>query len=256
MKKKLREYSINIVIILTIIVSTILNFIGFIPDERLPAYLLLADVGLAICVFYTALKYEDTVKELGDRLTHGTSRKVTRKEHYKLLKEAVNNARSHIMIMTIDPALSRGMINSIQEREEYYRRIEQIAKENHRIIIRRIHGLPDDESARKDKIEWINAELEKIHDCPNYHIRIFDWRKFGKIPTPLSLQIVDDTFVGLVNMQHPSEGIVGSGEDICIIDSNVVQHLSLYYNDIWEKCERLKEGDSIDRRLIDSNFSQ
>ena len=96
-----------------------------------------------------------------------------------------------------------------------------------------------------EPIKWIRSDIERIKECPNYHVRIFDWRKFNSIPSPLSLQIIDDVFVGLVNLQQASTGVEGGGEDLCIEDHNVVQHLRFYYEAVWEKCDELKSGDCI-----------
>lgn len=245
-KDILREYGVTIAIILSIIITAALSFADHIPDEDIISYLLCADVGLAISVFYTSLKNEKGINAMCKQLEiRVTSKRVTRKAHYQLLGTASINAKSQIWIMTIDSALSRKVVSSIPEREVYYNNIEMTAKTRREISIRRIYGLPVDESARNDKIEWIRSDLEKFKDCPNYHMRIFDWRKFESIPAPLSLQIIDDAFVGLVNMQHASIGVVGDGEDICIYDENVVQHLKLYYETIWEKCDELKTGDFI-----------
>lgn len=245
-KNILREHNVTLAIILSIIVTAVLSFAGRIPDDDVIGYLLCADVGLAVSVFYSSLKNEKSICAIMERLkTQTTSQKVTRKEHYKLLDVASLNAKSQIWIMTIDSALNSRVVSAIPEREVYYRNIETIAKTKREITIRRIYGLPVDESARKDKIEWIRSDLEKFKECPNYHMRVFDWREFTSIPIPLSLQIIDDTFVGLVNMQNPSASVVGSGEDICIKDQNVVQHLKLYYETIWDKCKELKTGNFI-----------
>lgn len=246
MKNILREHSVTIAIILSIIVTAGLSFADRIPDEDIISYLLCADAGLAISVFFSSLKNEKSINSIINRLeTQTTSKRVTRKEHYKLLDSASINAKSQIWIMTIDSALNRSVVSSIPERQVYYNNIEMIAKTKRNVSIRRIYGLPVDETARQDKIEWLRSDLEKFKDCPNYHMRVFDWRKFASIPIPLSLQIIDDTFVGLVNMQNPSAGIVGSGEDICIKDQNIVQHLRIYYETIWEKCVELKTGNLV-----------
>lgn len=251
-KNILQEFALTIAIIITIIVTAALNFINYIPKDEVVNCLLLADAGLATSILYSSLKYKKDIDAIiGQLRRQGSSKIVTRKEHYRLLDRAVNTAESQICIMTIDRALNQKAIGTIPERERYYNDIRRIARERREITIRRIYGLPDEEAAREDKIRWINDELKKIKNCPNYQIRIFDWRKFGNIPTPLSLQIVDDTFVGLVNMQRASTGVVGSGEDICIEDPQIVQHLKIYYDTIWDKCDELKLGDSV----ISNNLS-
>lgn len=245
-KNFLREYSVTIAIIISIFVTAGLSFADCIPNEKVMGYLLCADAGLAISVFYSSFKNEKSISSIMNRLeAQTTSKKVTRKEHYKLLDSASINAKSQIWIMTIDSNLNRGVVSSIPEREVYYNTIEKIAKTKRDVSIRRIYGLPVDDKARQDKIEWIRSDLKKFKDCPNFHMRVFDWRKFTSIPIPLSLQIIDDTFVGLVNMQSSSASVVGSGEDICIKDQNIVQHLKIYYETIWEKCDELKTGNSI-----------
>lgn len=252
MKIILQEHSITIGIIITIFITASLNFIGLIPQESIVNYLLLADGCLAISIFYSSLKNESSISTIREEIKSQStlSKKVTRREHYQLLDAAINTAKSHIWIMTIDSALSQNAISSIPERVTYYDDLERIARDKPEISIRRIFGLPIDKDARKDKIEWIKTELDKINHCPTYSIRIFDWRKFNSIPTPLSLQIVDNSFVGLVNMQHAANSIVGSGEDICISDPQIVQHLQLYYEAIWEKCDELKTGDSINLKVL------
>lgn len=245
-KDILKNHYTTIAIILAIIVTAILSFADRIPDEDVLSYLLCAVGGLAIDVFFASLESEKSIRDVMERLKpQSLSKKVTRKEHYQLLNTAAINANSQIWLMTIDSALSRKVVSTIPEREIYYRTIETIAKTKREVSVRRIYGLPVDDSARKDKIKWIRSDIEKIKDCSNYHIRIFDWRKFDSIPSPLSLQIVDDTFVGLVNLQQATTGVEGGGEDICIEDRNVVQHLRLYYETVWEKCDELKTGNNI-----------
>ncbi|MBD5515829.1 MAG: hypothetical protein HDR06_14615 [Lachnospiraceae bacterium] len=248
MKKNdiLKEHSVTIAIIISILISAILSFADLISDEKVLGYLLCADAGLAISVFFSSIKNEKNIDTLKNQLeTQITSKKVTRKEHYQLLDAASINAKSEIWIMTIDTALNSKVVSTIPERELYYQSIETIAKTKREISIRRIYGLPVDEVKRADKLAWIRSDLEKFKDCPNYHMRIFDWRKFTSIPTPLSLQIIDDSFVGLVNMQQASASVFGSGEDICIKDKNIVQHLKIYYEAIWNKCDELKTGGDI-----------
>ena len=245
-KNILRDNYSTIGIVLAIIVTTILSFNNIIPDKDAISYLLCADAGLAISVFLSSIKNDKTICTIMNRLeAQPISKKVTRKEHYQLLDTVAVNAKSEICIMTIDSALTSKVVSSVPEREIYYKTIETVVKTKREITIRRIYGLPIDESARKDKIKWIRSDLEKFKDCPNYHMRIFDWCKFALSPTPLSLQIVDDVFVGLVNMQHAATGVLGGGEDICIYDQSVVNHLKLYYDTIWEKCDELKAGDAI-----------
>ncbi len=246
LKSILKEHYVTIAIILSIIVTAALSFADRIPDEDVIGYLLCADVGLAISVFYSSLKSEDNFYKVMKCLKpQATSKIVTRKEHYKLLDAAVVKAESEIWIMTIDSALISGIVSAIPEREVYYNDIETVAKTKREITIRRIYGLPMDESARKDKIKWIRSDLNKFKDCSNYHMAIFDWRKYSSVSNLFSVQIVDDSFVGLVNMIHASIGVIGGGEDICIKDQNVVRHFRLYYEAVWEKCDKLKIGDSI-----------
>lgn len=212
LKNIIKEHYVTIAIILSIIVTAALSFANRIPDEDVIGYLLCADVGLAISVFYSSLKSEDSFYEVkGCLKPQVTSNMVTRKEHYKLLDAAVVKAESEIWIMTIDSALSTGIVSAIPEREVYYNDIETIAKTKREITIRRIYGLPADETARKDKIEWIRSDLNNFKDCPNYHMVIFDWRKFSSVSNLFSLQIVDNSFVGLVNMIHASIGVIGGG---------------------------------------------
>lgn len=241
-----KEHYVTIAIILSIVVTAALSFADRIPDEDVIGYLLCADVGLAISMFYSSLKSEDSFYEVMRCLNpQATSNIVTRKEHYKLLDAAVIKAESEICIMTIDTALRAGIVSTVPEREVYYNDIETIAKTKREITIRRIYGLPTDEAARKDKIEWIRSDLIKYKDCPNYHMVIFDWRKFSSVSNLFSIQIVDESFVGLVNMVYASIGVIGGGEDICIKDQNVVRHFKLYYEAVWEQCDKLKIGGSI-----------
>lgn len=246
LKSILKEHYVTIAIILSIIITAALSFADCIPAEDAISYLLCADVGLAIGVFFSALKNEDNFYEVMERLKPQiTSKAVTRKEHYKLLDTAVINAESEIWIMTIDSALSRGIVSAIPEREVYYNDIGTIVKTKREISVRRIYGLPIDEQARKDKIGWICSDLNKFKDCSNYHMALFDWRKYNSVSNLFSLQIVDNSFVGLVNMIHASTGVMGGGEDICIKDQNIVRHFKLYYEAVWEKCDKLKIGDSV-----------
>lgn len=245
-KKLLKEHSVTIAIILSIIITASLSFADRIPNDKTIGYLLCADVGLAINVFYSSLKSENNFNEVMKHLKpQTTSSVVTRKEHYKLLDAAAISSESEIWIMTIDSALSSSVVSAIPEREIYYNDIETIAKTKREISIRRIYGLPVNDSARKDKIEWIRSDLNKFKDCKNYHMAIFDWKKFDLISNLFSLQIVDDSFLGLVNMMHASTGVMGGGEDICIKDPNIVRHFKCYYEAVWEKCDKLKIGDLI-----------
>lgn len=245
-KTIIKEHSATIAIILTIIVTAALSFADIISNEQAINYLFCADAGLAISILLSSIKDNKNINLIISKLKkQETSKKVTRREHYQMLDSAVLNADSQIWIMTIDSALSTNVISTIPEREIYYNNIETIAKTKRNVTIRRIYGLPIEDNARNDKISWILADAEKFKDCSNYHMRIFDWRKFASIPTPISLQIVDDTFVGLVNMQSATTGVIGNGEDICISDKNVVQHLKLYYEEIWNKSDEFKTGTSI-----------
>lgn len=248
----IREHYMNIAIILSIIVTAVLSFVNCIPDEDVIGYLLCADAALAISVFYSLLKSEDSFYKVMKYLEpQSTSNTVTRKEHYKLLDAAVVKAKSEISIMTIDSALNTGAVNAIPERKIYYNDIETIAKTKREITIKRIYGLPIDEIARKDRIDWIRSDLNKFKDCPNYHMVILDWKKFSSVLNLFSVQIVDDSFIGLVNMMHAANGVIGGGEDICIKDQNIVRHFKLYYEAIWKQCDELKIGDSIKINLDD-----
>ena len=175
---------------------------------------------------------------------------VNRKKHYQLLNSAAIKAKTGLKIMTIDQSLNRNNISAIPERKVYYDTLESITKNKPNITIERIYGLPKDVNSRTDKIKWIRRDLEKYKNCPNYHMYIFDWRKFESIPTPISIQIVDDNFAGLVNMQHPETGVLGGGEDICIMDSIVVKHFQVYFEAIRERCLALKVGERIDLNVL------
>lgn len=245
-KNILQEHSGTIAIILAIIVTAILSFTDLIQDEDVLSYLLCAVAGLSINVFIALLSNEKNISEIAKRLEPVSSCvKVTRKEHYRLLTEAVLNAKSNVWIMTIDRTLKSTTISTIPEREIYYKTVETIARKHREITVRRVYGLPINEAARNDKIAWIRADIEKIRDCPNYYVRIFDWKKFSTIPAPLSMQMVDNSFVGLVNLQRSNAGVEGGGEDLCIRDPDIVGHLKLYYEEIWEKCEEFKTGNEI-----------
>ena len=246
LKNILKEHSVTIAIILSIIVTAALSFADRIPDEDVIGYLLCADVGLAITMFYSALKNEDNFNKVMECMTpQATSNIVTRKEHYKQLDSAVIKAESEICIMTIDSALTSKTKSTIPEREVYYNDLETIVKTKRNITVKRIYGLPTEESARKDKIEWIRSDLNKFRECPNYQMAIFDWRNFSSVSNLFSIQIVDDSFVGLVNMIRASDGVMGGGHDICIVDQNIVRYFKLYYDAVWEKCDELKMGNSV-----------
>ena len=246
LKDIFKEHSVTIGIIITIIITAAMSFTDRIPDEDVIGYLLCADVGLAVSMFYSSLKSEENFQRIIKYIEpQSTSTIVTRKEHYKLLDSAVVKAESDIWIMTIDSALNRNIISAIPERKVYYNDVETIAKTKSEITIKRIYGLPINEAARIDKLKWICYDLKKFENCSNYHMAIFDWRKFDSAFNLFSLQIVDDSFVGLVNMIRAHSGVIGGGEDICINDSNVVRHFKLYYEAIWEKCDKLKIGNHI-----------
>lgn len=252
LKNILKEYYSTIVIILSIIITAGLSFADQIKEKNIISILICTIIGLSIEIFFSSLKMEKNFEKTNNMIKPSTiSQKVTRKEHYQKLNRAASKATSKIWIMTIDAALTSKTIKNIPERQKYYRNIERIAKKNQNISIKRIYGLPIDEQTRKDKLEWIKNDLEKIKKCPNYQIRIFDWRKFNEIPTPLSIQIIDENFVGLVNLGNASLGVDGGGEDICIKDKNIVQHLSLYYETVWSKCDILKNGEEINYKLFD-----
>lgn len=245
---KFINYVTNIGVIIAIVVTAILNFTDLIPDEQVVGYLLCAVGAIAIEIFISFLKNEKTIKEI--ITPKSLSEKVTRKTHYKMLNKAAIDAESEIWIMTIDSALSSQQVSTIPERKVYYDTIKNIAKRKNNVSIRRIYGLPKEDAARKDKIEWIKKDLDKIKDCSNLHIRVFDWKVFESIPAPLSLQIVDDKFVGLVNLKQSSKGVEGGGEDLCIFDSNIVQHMKHYYEAVWDKCVELKSGNNINENVL------
>lgn len=243
-KTFLLDYAPILAIIGAIIITIYLSFADRIPNEKAMNYLLCADAGLAITTFYALLKNEKSVSTLKTQLeVHSLSKKVTRRESYQLLEKAIIGVKAEIRIMTIDANLNQRNMRSFPERDAYYSRIKKAAKQKE-IIIYRIYGLQADETSRKDRIAWIKKDLDAIKNCPNYHIAIFDWRKFNSIMTPISLQIVDDTFINLVDITR-SDGVVGSGEDICSKDQNIVQHFTHYYENIWDKCDKLKIGDQI-----------
>lgn len=243
-KEFLRENITILGLIGTIFVTTWPSFNDMLSDKKAIAYLLSADTVLAITVFCAMLKNEKSVSDIKERLEiRSLSKKVTRKESYQMLTKAVASAKKEIRIMTIDTHLTKEIKRSFPERDTYYQKIKKIAMQEE-IVIYRIYGLPAEDSLRKDKIDWINEDLCSIKKYPNYHIAIFDWRKFNSTVVPLSLQIVDDSFINLVDITR-SNGVVGSGEDICSEDKNIVQHFTHYYEIMWEKCDKLKLGDHI-----------
>lgn len=243
-KAFLLNYSPIVAIIGAIIITICLSFADRIPDEKAMNYLLCADAGLAITTFYALLKNEKSVSDLKKQLeVNSLSKKVTRRKSYQLLEKAIRGAEKEIRIMTVDANLNHGNRHAFPERDTYYTRIEKVTKQKE-VIVYRIYGLPADDTSRKDRIVWIKEDLKTFKGCPNYQIAIFDWRKFNSTLSPLSLQIVDDTFVNLVDITRYN-GIVGGGEDICSKDQNIVQHLIHYYENIWDRCDKLKIGDQV-----------
>jgi hypothetical protein len=251
MKKNIfHDFYATIAIMLATIIATVLHFTGILDHKQAVSVTLSAVAGLAISMFLSSLKADRDINAVTARLENRTiSRRVTRKEHYKLLNAAVNNANSRIWIMTIEPKLGRKTINTIPEREQYYETLKRVIKKRREISVRRIYGLPTDQQAREDKIEWVISDIEELKKCPNFQARIFDWHKHNTAIHPLSLQIVDDTFLGMVNLQYVT-GFEGGGEDLCTEDRNTVRHLSLYYEVIWGICEEIKTGDSVRTEIL------
>jgi len=243
-QKIFRDHYTTIAIIIATVIAAILSFAGYLTQSQAVSFTLIAVGGLAVSMLFTSLTSEKNICNAVNRMKQTSSRKVTRKEHYRLLNTTINNAQSHIWIMTIDAALSSKAISTIPEREQYYNTLKQIVKSNRNIQLRRIYGLPTEQNAREDKIKWVQSDLNELKTCSNFQARMFDWRKFNGTISPLSLQIVDNIFCGIVN-PHFSTGLDGSGEDICIEDINVVQYLSRYYNEVWDLCEELKIGNDI-----------
>ncbi len=265
MRKRLIKYVGTLGVILAIVIMAIISFMDLLPEEWLMRCLLCAMFTIAVDLYIASLQndnkhcdiinkildVETAISEMDKKIMdNNMSNKVTRKEHYKRLNCVALNAKHQIWIMTIDTALNRKIVNSIPERELYYNTIEMLAKTQKNVSIRRIYGLPDEKKAREDRIKWILSDIEKIKKCSNVHIRIFDWRKFKSMPAPLSMQIIDDDFVGLVNLQEALVGVEGGGEDLCVEDKNIVEHLKMYYENVWKKCDELKMGDEIRRDVL------
>lgn len=235
----------NIAIVIALCITSALSFVDLISNDIVYKLVLTADAALAISILLSAYENE----KMFSSLRKPTSQKVDRAEHYQMLNQAIVKAKKSIYIMTIDPSLKKGNRATVPEREIYYSAIEQIALRKPSVIIERIYGLPADPGARATKIEWIKEDLNRFSSCVNYHMYIYDWKEFENMPKPLSLQIVDDTFVGFVNL-HSEDGIFGSGKDLCVEDQNVVRFLKLYYNDFRDKCLKLKIGDDIDESVL------
>lgn len=235
----------NIAIAIALCVTAALSFVDFISNEMAYKLVLTADAALAISILLSSYQSEKAL----EALKKPTSYKVDRTEHYRMLTKAVIEAKKTIYIMTIDPSLKKGNRATIPEREIYYSAIEQIARRRPGVVIERVYGLPAEPNARAEKIEWIKEDLNRFSSCINYHMYVFDWKEFGYMPKPLSLQIVDDTFVGFVNF-HTEDGIFGSGRDLCVEDNQVVEFLKLYYDDFRNKCFKLKISNDVDESIL------
>ncbi len=244
-KKFLKNNWENIAIAIALCVTAALSFVDFISNEMAYKLVLTADAALAISILMSSYQSEKSL----EALKKPTSNKVDRIEHYRMLTKAIIDAKKTICVMTIDPSLKKGNRATIPEREIYYSAIEQIARRRPDVVIERIYGLPAEPNARLAKIEWINEDLNRFSSCINYHMYVFDWKEFEYMPKPLSLQIVDDAFVGFVNF-HSEDSIFGPGSDLCVEDKQVVQFLKLYYDDFRNKCLKLKIGNDINKSIL------
>lgn len=235
----------NIAIAVALCITAALSFVDYINTDMAYKLVLTADAALAISILLSSYEHEKSI----EALRKSTSYKVDRIEHYRRLNKAIIDAKKSIYIMTIDPSLKKSNRATVPEREIYYSAIEQIAQRRPNVVIERIYGLPAEPNARAAKLIWIKEDLKRFSACINYHMYIFDWKQFESMPMPLSLQIVDDEFVGFVNL-HSAEGVFGAGDDLCVDDPNVVQYLRLYYHDFRDKCLKLKISDEIDESVL------
>ena len=240
-------------------IAAIIFFVDLIPEDFIMKLFMSAIVGLIVndCVTMHKCKemaesYNEKVDSIVEAIKASSSVLVDRKRHYELLNNAVEYARHDICLMTIDQELTSKNKDSFKQRPEYYQSVIDAVERKPELTVRRIYGLPIDEEDRKDRKDWIEADLKEMSDCPNFNVRVFDWAKYCDVPAPLSLQIVDNTFVGMVNLADGKEGIIGEGQDICITDCNTVEHLKKYYMQIWEKCMEIKTGNQIFWDVLES----
>ena len=251
MRRIIREQYGTVAVIIGTIIAAFLNLAGYLNEKQAMSCSFFVVAGLALSMIFSDLCLEKKLEQIEEKLKRQSrSQFISRKEHYKLLNQAVQNAHTSIWIMTIDKALSTKVIGTISERSIYYENLKKIIKEKDNIILRRIYGLPIEEPKRKEKIGWVLSDIQTFKNCSNVLIRVLDWKEYEGSFQPLSLQIVDNAFIGIVNMED-NVGIEGGGQDLYMEDENAVQYFRLYFKTVWEMCEELKTGNYINEELLE-----
>jgi hypothetical protein len=154
----------------------------------------------------------------------------TQNTFYERLKNTRLNAKEKVMLTQLDPIPPKDYGD--QTRQNYFSSDIDYAKNHPDVQIRRILSIET-----QSKLEWVKDLVEATKDLPNFslaYINIKDINKDVPFPKMLSLQIIDEEEVFILN---PQFSFMPYDYENCYYIKNVeiAKIYCSYYNAIWNK---------------------
>lgn len=237
--------------ILGVLIALVLFFLDLLPNDFIFP-LIITVLGV---IAFNQLR-ENIARE--EYLTHieklyGKSidiQTIDQKEFYRRLKSLVSEAKTTVDLISIEPFTPE--TSGIEEKTEYFKVIKEVVKKKKGISYRFIYALPEEPILRSKKIDWLRGRLTWYKDCGNVNMRLVDLGKM-KIAYPLiSVQIIDEAFILIVDLRTGTHPASQRTEDLWCNSPLLVRHFANYFDTLWSSCTVLKEGTSIDWEVIDS----
>lgn len=161
-----------------------------------------------------------------------------RAQFYRRMLSALSESSATVDLTQFDPYPPQHF--GTEEMEEYFSAQERKVINEPKVIFRRIVGIPT-----LEKLEWVLDFLDKIGECPNFHVSAIDLTLNSELPPPLSLQIFDRKQVCLVD---PTRGQMKAAQQNNMLwcrGDAIAEVFHIYYRELYNKATILKEGPII-----------
>jgi hypothetical protein len=254
-KKIIRNYSAFTVLVVSILMLCY-SFFNSVPKDLIIKFNSFIVISLTLYIISVCLeemkhiedsktnqtqlkeKIEDVEKNLLKELVKVNQTQaeviISSNKFYEKLNRIRNRAKKSVLLVNLDPMPPD--VYGEDVRKEYFDSTIDFAATHPHITVKRIMSLPTN-----DKIKWAEELVENSKNLNNLHLayfRIDDIRNYSPIPPLLSLQIIDEEEMLLLN---PNYSYMPMAFKNCMYlkDSKVVKEIFFeYYNKIWELIER------------------
>lgn len=225
-------------LILISIIGIALVRLNFIPEHFITTIILLVICTLSI---NQIIMNERTISKIDDIKNNiDSAKKVDLDEFYLLLRVHVLKARKAIDL-TLNQSINPQV--GFKAQKEYFKEINSIIKSD-KIRVRRIVTIDS-----KKKLSLVNEWLQKYSKIHNFHLRYSNISSEKPIPA-LSIQIIDSKFLFIAGLNKGKFTHSESNLNVIIESESLGNFFQEYYNEYWNSLDSIKEGKTINDKLL------